>query len=228
MKRVNYSMARAKGAAENPFWISYSDLMTALVIVFMLMVASSLLEIHEKQEQREIIRREIVHELVNRLGKKYPVSVDVQTGSITISDGILFGFNETSLTSAGKEFLKNFVPEYTDILLGNPRSKEHIAQIIVEGHADSVGTYEINLDKSLGRAYTVSTYIFSNEVPEFPHREELKKLLTANGRSNMDPKETDELSRRVEFKFRLKDWDLLNTSVGKEMLGVGKKNEVKP
>jgi len=222
MKRRGFTVGR-KVSDDNPFWISYSDLMTTMVILFMLMVASSLLEIHEKQEQREIVRRQIVDELVNRLGQKYPVSIDVQTGAITISDGILFGFNETTLTDQGKEFLKGFVPEYTDILLGNERAREHVAQIIVEGHADNVGSYEVNLEKSLGRAYTVSTYIFNhNEFPDFPDREALKVILTANGRSNMDPKETAELSRRVEFKFRLKDWDLLNTNLGKELLGAVK------
>lgn len=115
------------------------------------------------------------------------------------------------------------MPEYTDILLGNEKAREHVAQIIVEGHADNVGTYEVNLQKSLGRAYTVTAFIFNqNEVPNFPYEEELKKILTANGRSNMEPKATDQLSRRVEFKFRLKDWDMLNSTVGKELVGAMK------
>lgn len=211
---------RKKSDESSFFWISYSDLMTTLAILFMLMVASSLLEIHEEQEQRNIIRTQIIDELINRLGQKYPVSIDIQTGAITISDGILFGFNQTSLTDQGKEFLKEFVPDYTDILLGNEKAREYVAQIIVEGHADNVGSYEINMEKSLGRAYTVSSYIFNqNEFPGFPYREDLKSILTANGRSNMDPKETPELSRRVEFKFRLKDWDLLNTKIGAGLLG---------
>ena len=208
-----------KRADDTAFWISYSDLMTAMMIVFMLMVAISLLDIHEKQEQREMVRKEIVAELVSRLQQKYPVTIDVQTETITISDGILFGFNEITLTEPGKEFLREFIPEYTDILLGNDRIKEHIAQIIIEGHADNVGSYEANLDKSLGRAYTVSTFLFSPMVAKFANREELKQILTANGRSNMEPKESAEKSRRVEIKFRLKDWDLINANVNGKTSG---------
>ena len=189
------------------------------MIVFMLIVAISLLDIHEKQEQQEMVRKEIVGELVSRLQQKYPVAIDVQTGAITISDGILFGFNEITLTEPGKEFLREFIPEYTDILLGNDRIREHISQIIIEGHADNVGSYEANLDKSLGRAYTVSTFVFSPMVADFANREELKHLLTTNGRANMEPKETAEKSRRVEIKFRLKDWNLIKGNLSGKISG---------
>ena len=199
---------------DKAFWISYGDLMTAMMVLFMLLVASSLMEIHEKQEERVVVRNEIVSELVTRLEKKYPVKVDVQTGSITIADGILFGFNDTRLSDAGKEFLKEFIPEYTQVLLGNERVRDHIAQIIIEGHADNVGSYEANLDKSLGRAYSVAAFIFSQQdVGEFYGRAELQQRLTATGRANMDPLETSERSRRVEIKFRLKDWDLIQNGL---------------
>ncbi len=212
--------SRKRSSEGTFFWISFSDLMTTLAILFMFMVASSLLEIHAEQEQRNVIKKQIVEDLVDKLGQKYPVEIERQTGAITISDGILFGFDETSLTEQGKEFLKGFVPDYTDILLSNEKNREYVAQVIVEGHADNVGSYEINMEKSLGRAYTVAAYIFNqNEFPGFPYRENLKAILTANGRSNMDQKETAELSRRVEFKFRLKDWDLMNTKIGAEFLG---------
>jgi len=205
-----FNRSRRQSGDDKAFWISYSDLMTAMMIVFMLMMATALLEIHEKQEQRDIVRKEIVTELVNRLQERYPVSVDISTGSITISDGILFGFNETKLSPQGKEFLRNFMPEYSDILLGNERVREHVAQIIIEGHADNVGSYEANLDKSLGRAYSVSTFIFNtNEMSAYKNMNQMQQILTANGRANMEPKETAEKSRRVEIKFRLKDWDLI-------------------
>lgn len=203
-----------KQADDKAFWISYGDLMTAMMVLFMLMLASALMEIHEKQEERAIVRNEIVSELVMRLEQKYPVKVDVQTGSITIADGILFGFNDTKLSEQGKVFLKDFIPDYTQVLLGNERTREHIAQIIIEGHADNVGTYEANLDKSLGRAYSVTSYIFATtEMGNFQGRGDLQQRITANGRANMDPLDTPEKSRRVEIKFRLKDWDLIRNGI---------------
>ena len=203
-----------KQGDDKAFWISYGDLMTAMMVLFMLMLASALMEIHEKQEERAIVRNEIVSELVMRLEQKYPVKVDVQTGSITIADGILFGFNDTKLSEQGKVFLKDFIPDYTQVLLGNERTREHIAQIIIEGHADNVGTYEANLDKSLGRAYSVTSYIFAtNEMGNFQGRGDLQQRITANGRANMDQLDTPEKSRRVEIKFRLKDWDLIRNGI---------------
>ena len=220
MRRGTVAAGRRRSEPESPFWISYADLMTALTILLILMVCGFLLKVQQEKQgldEQNRVKREIIQQLLDRLGKRYPVAVDPRTGAVTIEDQILFGFDESRLTPQGQAFLTRFVPEYSAVLLGEPQIRQHIAQIMVVGHADKVGTYEINLQRSVERAYAVSTFIFSR-IPAFPQREDLRLLLSTNGRSFMDPKGTDALSRRVEFRFQMKDWDLVKAGRAQESM----------
>lgn len=209
---------RHRSEPESPFWISYADLMTALTILLILLVCAFLLKVQQDNakllEQKETIdeqvriKREIIAQLLTRLGKRFPVAIDAKTGAVTIEDQILFGFDQSALTPQGETFLRAFVPEYASILLSEARIRHHIAQIMVVGYADRRGSYDINLLRSVERAYAVSTFIFGG-VPTFSQREPLRQILSTNGRSSMEQKATDDLSRRVEFKFQMKDWDLV-------------------
>ena len=44
---------RSKDAAENPFWISFSDMMTALMVLFLVVMAVALLSIPKKVLETE-------------------------------------------------------------------------------------------------------------------------------------------------------------------------------
>ncbi len=213
MNRAVLGSRRAKVVAESPFWISYADLMTSMTILLLLLVSAFLLQVAQEQkviDEHITVKKEIIDLLLNRLGRKYPVTIDRQTGAVTIDDQILFGFNDSALSDDGKDFLRRFVPDYVKILLGERKIREHIAQVFVEGHTDAVGSYASNMQLSLSRAYSVTEYLFSG-IPAMPQREDFRGILTANGRSFMDGKATDAASRRVEFKFRLKDWDVVKS-----------------
>jgi chemotaxis protein MotB len=70
-----------------------------------------------------------------------------------------------------------------------------------------------NLELSQKRAFEVAKFIQSEEMPNFKYKKEFTRLLTANGRSFSQPvldkngKIDAEKSRRVEFKFRLKEME---------------------
>lgn len=221
MNRLAPASRRHRAEPENPFWISYSDLMTALTIMLILMVSAFLLRVHQEKkrldeqkkniDEQQQVKQEIITQLLARLGKKYPVVIDQRTGAVTIADQILFGFDQSTLTKPGEVFLRQFVPDYAAILLKEQRIREHIAQIMVVGFADKKGSYNVNLLRSVERAYAVSTFVFDG-IPNFPQREPLRQVLSTNGRSFMDQKASDTLSRRVEFKFQMKDWDLVKAS----------------
>jgi outer membrane protein OmpA-like peptidoglycan-associated protein len=77
--------------------------------------------------------------------------------------------------------------------------------------------YEINLDLSQNRANSVVKYILGNEFTAIDNgmKEKLKGLISANGKSysqlifNADKSINRDKSRRVVFKFRLKDDELI-------------------
>jgi chemotaxis protein MotB len=209
---------------ENPFVLSLGDLMASLLLIFALLLSSSLLRLEdaigqrkrqvEMINQQELVKRSIIAELIREL-KEYDVDIDPKTGVIRIKEGVLFEFGKAQVKESGRAFLKSFVAKYAHILLQKPAVVEQLSQIILEGHTDNTGTYEYNLKLSLERANNVASYIFSPEFGDFPCRQQLQTMLTANGRSFVEPRDsnlTDEgraRNRRVEFKFRLKDWDMV-------------------
>jgi chemotaxis protein MotB len=79
-----------------------------------------------------------------------------------------------------------------------------------------VGTWENNMKLSQERAYEVMMYVLHMYREGSPERELLQQLLTATGRSETDliyyPGTTvvdQDSSRRVEFKFSLKDAEMI-------------------
>ena len=79
------------------------------------------------------------------------MKVDAQTGSITFSSDVLFRYNSATLTADSKETLKEIIPMYLDVLLQD-QFRGYIAEIIIEGHTDTDGGYQSNMEQ-IGRAH---------------------------------------------------------------------------
>lgn len=220
--RTEFSIDHEQEESENT-WISYSDLMSALLLMFALFLMVNILEGKAAMEEKDKmiqeltgVRTEIIEELNAEFNNsKLSMEVDPQTGAIRFSSGVFFATNESTVSTQGREYLKEFIPKYIDVLFSE-RFKGSVAQIIVEGHTDQNGIYLYNLDLSQQRSLAVVKEILSEEFPNFAHKEELRNLLTSNGRSyseliyNENGEVNPDKSRRVEFKFRLKDEDLIN------------------
>ena len=226
--------------------------MAGLLLIFVLLFSFVMLRLEdsmkEKRNQLEQLdeREQVKKLLISRLLKEladFDVEVDPDTGVIRIKEGILFDSGKDELRQKGKEFLRLFIPKYVGVLLTNPDVNEHIAQVIIEGHTDNVGSWEHNLNLSLRRANSVAAYLFTEEFGTFHYAEDLKKLLSANGRSFAQPIVPDNIelewkqtgaqtlrewvekynhteeeraqNRRVEFQFRLRDWDLVSPKAEK-------------
>ena len=158
------------------------------------------------------MKQGIISIIINNFKKEnLKVDIDTKTGNIKLDDSILFNFGSAELKPEGKEFLKEFIPKYTDVFFGDPKVKKYVTQIVIEGHTDNVGSYLSNLDLSQRRALSVVQFIFGPEMPDFKWSEDLKRIITANGRSNIllikdkNGKIDAAKSRRVEFQFKLDD-----------------------
>lgn len=284
--------------AEHSYWQSYSDMMAALLLIFILMIAITLaiyrqktndldrtrleldtaqsqldktiedleksngeletslaqlqqaydqaaltqeelnnayLEIENarqeltttKQELQDIvgIRTDIIGALQSAFSNS-AMKVDAQTGSITFSSDVLFRYNSASLTADSKEILKNIIPMYLDVLLQD-QFRDYIAEIIIEGHTDTDGGYQSNMELSYARANAVAEFCLDkrNGLTE-EEIEQLQKILTVNGKSWSNPvyqkdtvgNSTSEVdmtaSRRVEIKFRLKEDEMIEKIAG--------------
>lgn len=220
-KRTRYS--------DNSYWKSYSDMMAALLLMFILIMTLALAVADEnakqiKEQEEEIkkligIKPQIVKQLREELSE-FEVTIDENTGDIQFKSDILFDYNMDNLKSAGSNFLAGFMPKYLNVIFSD-EYMPYIAEVIVEGHTDTVGGYSSNLKLSQERALSVANFIVgdgSSLIPE-EQRNTLRKILTVTGKSLTNPIYVDDAktiidadkSRRVELKFRLKDDETIQT-----------------
>lgn len=237
---------RRREGEETSYWLSYSDMMAALLLIFILIISFTILqsqkqyEIKEEEltaqqelvaEQQRImeeqqkqldeligIRTELIEALKEEFsGTDLSVSVDSKTGSIALDSSILFDSGQYELKDTGQEFLRKFLPKYINVLTGD-QFKEYVSEIIIEGHTDTQGDYLYNLELSQKRALSVASLCLDSNQAVLKEKklEELRKIVTANGKSYSNPVLDAEgnvdadASRRVEFLFRLKDEDMIN------------------
>ncbi|MEH7094812.1 OmpA family protein [Neobacillus vireti] len=169
-------------------------------------------QIAEKEKQIEMlsyIQKDIVDDLETKFKEKnLGISIDKDTGAIKFKDDLLFEEGKDVIKPEFQQRLHAFIPIYFSTLYG--KYKDNIAEVVVEGHTDDKGDYMYNLDLSQRRAFSVVKYILSDEFGDFPYKSQVTKDITANGRSESQLKYVNgkvdrEQSRRVEFKFRLKN-----------------------
>ncbi len=162
------------------------------------------------------VRTEIIQTLSYALGRAgLNAAVDPNTGAIVLEGSILFDTASSEISDEGKAFLNSFLPAYLNVLL-NDEYQGFVAEIVIEGHADTTGTYARNIDYASDRAKKVAKYCLE-EVPNLNPSQKalLEKLLTVSSRSSADPilnwdgTENKIASRRVVFKFGMKDTEMI-------------------
>ncbi len=205
----------------NIFWITMTDLMTALVLAFIVLFFYSYMTSFYEKIQQSAEREKATQALEQTLkAQKIDTAVDISTGVVKISDLSLFTLNSHELSPEGKKFMEKFVPAYLDSLFTNEYMAEHIDKIIIQGHTDSQTfkgefsaeeQYMKNMELSLKRAFTVANYITSTKYDR-KYGERLRKMVIVEGASYSSPiirqgKEDYDKSRRVELKLVMKEKD---------------------
>ncbi|MBQ8655089.1 MAG: OmpA family protein [Clostridia bacterium] len=161
------------------------------------------------------IRTQIISELSSALSaSNLRATVDPDTGDILLDSAVFFKTNSDEIMADGQALLNRFIPVYLGVLL-QPEYADYLGEIIIEGHTDTSGSYMTNLRLSQERALSVATYCL--EMPSLTSTQQtlLRSILTATGRSYSDPVLNPDgsvnmgASRRVEFKFSLKDAEMI-------------------
>jgi len=160
------------------------------------------------------IRTAMIQDLSNSLAAaSLKAAVDPNTGDIMLDSAVFFETGSSEIRQEGKELLDRFIPVYLDVLLREDYAA-YLGEIIIEGHTDSKGSYESNLKLSQNRALQVALYCLHIPGLTSDQKLQLQKILTAKGRSYADliyvnGVEDANASRRVEFKFSLKDAEMI-------------------
>lgn len=164
------------------------------------------------------LRSRIIEELRDELrGAGLDAVVDKNTGAIAFTGAVLFDSGRNELKLSGKSLLNAFIPVYIRTLMSE-ENEGYVGEIIIEGHTDTDGSYLHNLALSQERALAVVSYCLGDEMTGLSYSEKqlLQAIITANGRSYSDPvyaadgSVDKEASRRVVFKFRMKDSEMID------------------
>jgi outer membrane protein OmpA-like peptidoglycan-associated protein len=201
-----------KVEGESPFWISFSDLMSALMVLFMVVMAVTLISVTKDVstvEQRRIQRESDITQLMSTIkqnSKQFPqINVYESTYRIDLGEVVHFDSGTFDIGADPGKFLRTYVP----VLLNAQASQlgqMWIRRIVVEGFTDQDGTYLRNLSLSLQRSKQVVCTLFAIPSPgETPlsdaQKRQIESLFLVGGYSFNSMKASKEESRRVELKI---------------------------
>lgn len=201
---------RSKDDGEKPFWISFSDLMTAMMVMFLVVMAVALLAVTSPSGQRQEEIENWVKQLEQKLKSDFP-GVNYQRNRSVIDFGSQanFKFGKPDFEGSAEELqkkegaLRKFVPELLN-LANDDLGKKVIKRVVVEGYTDKAGTYLSNLDLSLRRSERVLCVLLddsvSNKLSE-THKKQVRELFLVGGYSFNNEKNSAEESRRVEMRI---------------------------
>ena len=212
----------------NKEWINISDMMSGLMMVFLFIAISFMVQIQsEQQAVKEIAMtyRQSQQSLNQDLFKEFEKNLKEWGAEITKdnifrfnSPDVLFKSGSSEISNQFKKILDDFFPRYIKLLTSN-KYKNEIDEIRVEGHTSNawgIGTsknniYLNNMQLSQNRANDVLTYCYksNNKIIE-NNKRWLEKQFRANGMSfaKLIYKENGQQdftkSRRVEFRVLTK------------------------
>jgi len=133
---------------DNPYWLSFSDIMSGLLVIFILASLYLMLELQEKKDlidasviemmEANKTRTEILHEIKVELMKK-DIQVDVvdNDGVVRIpSDQLHFGQGRYEIPES-KALIVNQIGKTIYNAIIKPKRIKSIDTIFIEGHTDS-------------------------------------------------------------------------------------------
>lgn len=190
------SMLRAFGSAPNrdegekPFWISYADLMTALMILFLVIMVAALAAITKqaeeltkrsqkvdeptlvKQKKPEVVKTDArfqeIYEICSQISDKASavnpnLNVDCRLNRINFGEVGRFKTDEYKMNADGEAALAQIVPVILETA-NTTTGKKWLKQVVIEGYTDTDGSYLYNLNLSLKRSEWVMCTLLRNDT----------------------------------------------------------------
>ena len=148
-------------------WMSVSDLMTGLMIIFLFIAVAYMSRVRKDISEYADTKKELYEKINDNFRKeqetdnKLHVSKDLSMRFLKAST--LFPQGKSELTDSFKITLNEVMPKYLDILANlDSAQTAMVKEIRIEGHTDTDGTFLHNMTLSSARAFAVYKYIHDN------------------------------------------------------------------
>jgi len=201
--------------AEKPFWISFSDLMTALMVLFLVAMAVALIAVTHSERTKDIDKnardqkiRSCIAEVQSLTDQPEFKGVSVHGYSIDFGTLVQFADKEHKFAHADDEhFVRRFVPKVLN-LARSEMCSAWLKRVVVEGFASQTGDYLYNLNLSYLRSQRVLCVLLDSKAPDAiaPKDRTLIQTLFLVGGSSFNTAAGDAAQmRRVELKLEFRD-----------------------
>jgi outer membrane protein OmpA-like peptidoglycan-associated protein len=216
------SGGRTKDEAEKPFWISYADLMTALMMLFLIVMCVSLMSMINAQEGPEKERETAIQEIMNNIQADMQAvnltgKVDVKQRLIDFGEQARFEKNSASVSPASTDYLKSVVPIILKRVDESTAARKWFKRVTVEGYTSQDGDYFLNLWLSLRRSHNVLCALLTGRAADTrelseEQKRQIRRIFMVGGFSANSTTGDPMRDRRVEF--RLEFWTVQEKQKG--------------
>ena len=198
-------------------WMSISDIMSGLMIVFMFIAVAFMMQLQNKITEYTDAKNKIYNALYEEFKNDLPkwnAEIDEKTLTFRFKEpDILFSVGSDNLTWQFQQILNDFLPRYIKII-SQEEYKDYVEEIRIEGHTDPFWAgatsrqeeYLNNMKLSQSRTQAVLSYAIN--MPALQNNLDwIITKVTANGLSSSQPIKINgqidaKLSRRVDFRIR--------------------------
>ena len=213
---------------ESGNWISLSDLLAGLLLIFILALCYAILSYAEdrdrlqdaKQQLAESLelRTEILQAIVDSLRKhegEIVIEVDEDRGALRLQEGVLFGSGQAELSARGVHTLSVLGP-IVHAVLSEDRFAGQVETVFVEGHTDDkpIGIrlrsrFASNWELSAQRAINAWRVLRNSAPLDELRNEQCQPLFSCSGYADTRPvgdgnsDEARRLSRRIDMRFTM-------------------------
>lgn len=206
---------KGKGEGEKPFWISYADLMTAMMTLFLAAMAVTMVAISNELAEEltaEEERGKEVQRICDRLAADFQnhasIKVDCSRHRISFGEVGRFAQNDYKLPDGANQSLAELVPRVL-AAADSEEGKRWLKQVVIEGFTDTDGSYLYNLHLSLQRSQWVMCLLLDRRKNAAlslteTQLQRVRQLFLAGGVSFNDAKESKDESRRVEMRLEFR------------------------
>lgn len=202
----------SRGQETEEHWVSISDVMAGLMVIFLFIAISYMVNANRKTERITRLRdrieklidayRNLQAHLAEDLHiefqddldqEKWSGNLEMETLSIRFKKPFIQG--DAEVPNAFKSVLSDFFPRYIAILTKR-KYRDEVAEIRIEGHTSGEWNREVtfdeayfkNMELSQNRARNVLRYVLGiNRHQITRNKEWIKRNLTANGLSSSKP-----------------------------------------